>query len=308
MYGSSPTPEEKAVEDAILANSPSQLSVALERAIDSLGSDVGASQELLDSALKSAVEKGKIAPAEYLINEGADVSTLSVLDVAHKPSIALWSALKSEGYDFDQFADKDSIHKGRSVIYKVTHEESLVRWLIEECGVRIDLGEEDYWHEPRPPLLLQTCASLGSVACFKLIKERGAKVGRRTLHEAVKAAAINGCDPELSDKDTPGKKLEGATKVGAECGLEDLPLEKHKRNREEMLRYLVDELHLDVNAMDTEDEKIDGLRKPSSRGRPLDYAVGWEPDEDRASNAVLRWLVKKGADPNIALRKFDSAD
>lgn len=69
-----------------------------------------------------------------------------------------------------------------------------------------------------------------------------------------------------------------------------------------MLTYLVDELHLDVNARDTEDLMSDGCRKPSSWGRPLDYALK-VADEDPVGGAVVRWLLNKGADPNIIFRK-----
>jgi hypothetical protein len=303
----SPTTEQE-IESAILADSLSQLSAALEHAEERIR-DNEALREAFESALKLAVQQGKITLAQHILEEGAEITSLSVLDVGcYKPSIALWSFLKSYGYDFNQVGPKDSYFRGRSVIHTVTHDERLVRWLIEECGVCVDLGEEDYWFRPHPPLVLQTCASIGSVACFKLIKERGAKVGRRTLHEAVYSAAGAGYAPKDASPDQK-KTSEEKTKEGkderAECAAADLPKSERKKNREEMLTYLVDELHLDVNALDTEDLMSDGCRKPSSWGRPLDYALK-VADEDPAGSAVVYWLLNKGADPNIIFRKTSS--
>ena len=303
MSGSIPTPKQE-IEGAILSDSLSRLSAALEHAEQRIR-DNEELREVFESGLKFAVQQGKSTLALHILEEGAEITALSVLDVGYKPSIALWSFLKSYGYDFNQTGPRDSYFQGRSVIYTVTHDEKLVRWLIEECGVRVDLGEEDYWVQPRPPLLLQTCASIGSVESFKLIQERGAKVGRRTLHEAVKSAASGGYDPEDTSSDlkiASGNGTEEGDYERSERGIENLPEWEWKRNREGMLRYLVDELHLDVNALDTEDVMSDGCRKPSSWGRPLDYASK-EAEENPIGGAVVRWLLKKGADPNIALRK-----
>jgi len=56
----------------------------------------------------------------------------------------------------------------------------------------------------------------------------------------------------------------------------------------EILPYLVDELGLDVNALDTERQ---GPKPPGFYGMPLCYAVY----NDGA--AVVKWLLSKGADP-----------
>ncbi|KAL1612955.1 hypothetical protein SLS60_001185 [Paraconiothyrium brasiliense] len=275
-----PTPK-KQVEAAILADSVPQLKAAVEHAADLL--DLEECTELMNDALKNVVREGRTALAEHLLYEGADITALDVLDVGQKPSIALFNLLKSYGYDFNKAGPPDPTAKGRTPIYKVTHDAELVQWLLDQ-GVSVDLGHEDYWYWARPPLLLQESASIGSVASFKAIKERGAKVGRRTLHAAVKEAAVLGCDPDDTSLDSRQDDKDGPTR-----GLVDLPEWFHKKNRVEMLRYLVDELHLDVNGLDSDDQS-----QPSAWGTPLRYAQR----ERETGAAVAKWLLKKGADPD----------
>ncbi|KAJ4358419.1 uncharacterized protein N0V89_003001 [Didymosphaeria variabile] len=269
------------MEAAILADSVPQLKAAIEHAADLL--DLEECTEFMNDALKNVVRGGKTALAEHLLHEGADITALNVLDVGQKPSIALFDLLKSYEYDFNKAGPPDPMAKGRTPIYKVTHDAELIQWLLDH-RVSVDLGQEDYWYWARPPLLLQECASIGSVASFKAIKERGAKVGRRTLHTAVKEAAVLGCDPDDASLDSREVDKDGPTR-----GLIDLPEWLHKRNRVEMLRYLVGELHLDVNGLDSDDQS-----QPSAWGTPLRYAQR----QEGTGADVAKWLLKNGADPN----------
>ncbi|KAJ4288502.1 hypothetical protein N0V90_011738 [Kalmusia sp. IMI 367209] len=260
------SPQER-VNTAINADSTSQLLAALESAASG---SITAFQELLNSSLAAAVSKGSVELTKCILDEGAEVSALNIFDVASRPSIALFEVLNSYGYNFNQQGAKDSIMKGRSLIYKVLHDATIVEWLINH-GASVDIGEEQYEVEARPPLLLETCAALGSVSSFKRLKDHGAKVPRRALHVAVGEAAALGANPNnILQKDS--------------VEIED---EKHKIDREEMLRYLVDDLRLDVNALDCDEYKF------KFWGPPLNYAA-----KEQNGGAVVHWLLGKGADPN----------
>jgi hypothetical protein len=143
-------------------------------------------------------------------------------------------------------------------------------------GVSLDHGQEDYAVVPMPPPLLETAAQFASLANFRLLRDKGAKLGRRTLHSAVLFAAAIKADPSISPTNTEFKGFDPSKKWGAD------------RNRiSEVLPYLVDELQLDVNAMDIE-------RKDAPTGHygtPLCYAVYHN------GVAVVKWLLSKGACP-----------
>lgn len=267
---SPPSSPAELVSAAINADSVSQLEAALERAADT--SSMTELDELLNSALAEAVSKGSVELTKYVIGEGAEVSTVDMFKLSSNPSIALFEVLHSHGYNFNKAYPKNALWKGRSVIYKLLHDEALVNWLINH-GVSVDTGEEEFEMEARPPLLLETCACLGSVASFKLLKAHGAKVAPRSLHVAVGEAAAVGADPSKIDSNVDEQSGDG----------------KHKTNMAEMVRYLVDELHLDVNALDGNE------LKPNHWGPPLNYAAK-EPN----GAAVVKWLLDKGADPNTA--------
>lgn len=85
----------------------------------------------------------------------------------------------------------------------------------------------------------------------------GAQLTRRTLHRAVGAVAGNDGDA--------------------------------LRTRMAMVEYLVDDLKLDVNALDTE-EKL-----PGHWGTPLCYAA----HNVRGGEEVVRFLLERGADARI---------
>ena len=148
-------------------------------------------------------------------------------------------------------------------------------WLVEH-GATVNGGEEEYEVEPRPPPLTETCAVLGSVKTLKFLLSHNAKVGRRTLHCAVKEAAATGADPSNVSPVTDDQAQEKSSE------------NQHRGNREEMLRFLVDELKLDVNAMDSDVAKLHHF------GTPLNYAV-----RQRNGAAVVKWLLQKGADPML---------
>lgn len=128
-----------------------------------------------------------------------------------------------------------------------------MRWSLEH-GASVEEDPKADWF--LCPTLLETAARAGSLRTFKLLQDRGAKMGERTLHMAVGSAATS------SGEDT--------------------------RIRMEVVKYLVEELGIDVNQMDAE-EKV-----PDRWGTPLCYAAKGYPHD--GGEVVTQYLLAKGAD------------
>ncbi|KAJ9414375.1 hypothetical protein QL093DRAFT_2468103 [Fusarium oxysporum] len=136
-------------------------------------------------------------------------------------------------------------------------------------------GEVDLYEIfPQPAPLLETCAVRGSVATFRFLQSKGALLGHRTLHRAAGEAASFGADPftyqEVHDQ-----------AVGDDAGA--------RNERAEMLVFLVDEMKLDINAMDSTVPY-----RAYHWGTPLCYAAVKEKGAH-----VVRWLLEKGAQPKV---------
>ncbi|KAF1952241.1 hypothetical protein CC80DRAFT_495572 [Byssothecium circinans] len=258
------SPSSEALLDAAIRNgSTSQLDEALWQATNSPDTF----EDFASSALRQAAQSGSVTLTSHLLeSEGVPVTALGPEHIASKPSIPLFETLLANGWDLNQASPKDNFHKGKRIIDRVLPSDDLVVWLVEH-GAKVDGGEEEYESEPRPPLLLESCAALGSVKTFKFLQSKGAKIGKRSLHAAVAEAAAIGADPSRSSQEDGNR---------------------HKSNIEEVLRYLVDDQKLDVNALDS------NIEKPRQEGPPLAYAV-----TQTNGAAVVRWLLEKGADPSI---------
>lgn len=130
-----------------------------------------------------------------------------------------------------------------------------MHWCLDHGAIAEDQQPDPYKNIP----LLEMVAGRNTVDIFRLLRSRGAQLGPRTLHRAVGAAAGSSDDNER------------------------LPV------RMAMVKYLVDELGLDVNAMDTEGTK------PNHWGTPLCYAA----QVAHGGEEVVRFLLDRGADPAI---------
>ena len=118
---------------------------------------------------------------------------------------------------------------------------------------------EDRHPDPyKCPPLLEIVAGRGTVKTFSFLRSLGAQLGPRTSHEAARAAALNDDNKRL-------------------------PI------RTAMVQYLVDDLKLDINAMDTEGQL------PNHWGTPLCCVSRTA----HGGEQVVRFLLDQGADPSI---------
>jgi hypothetical protein len=139
---------------------------------------------------------------------------------------------------------------GKKLLHYVCDDESLVSWALDH-GYHPGACIPD--HSSRCPPLLDTVALKGSVATYKLLASLGAPRGLRTLH-----MAVSSCTNSNS-------------------------------SRMAMVKFLVNELELDVNGLDTP-----GFL-PDNWGTPLCYAARWRSGHEE----VVRLLLERGANPTL---------
>ena len=163
---------------------------------------------------------GRSDIAHHLLERKGARLDVSPFFVAHSPSIPLLQLLFDHGWDTIQRRENNAIID-QCLLQHVCCDESLVHWCLDHGAIVEDEQPDPYKNLP----LLEIVAGVSTVDIFKLLRSRGAQLGPRTLHQAVEAAAA------ISDDN------------------ERLPV------RMAMVKYLVDELGLDVNAMDTETQK-----------------------------------------------------
>ncbi|KAJ3549350.1 hypothetical protein NM208_g545 [Fusarium decemcellulare] len=265
------------LDEAVSNNSVSQLGEALEL-VKSNPPRNCPYEKFQASALSACVQDGKFDLVRHLLEqEKVPVASLSPRTVWSKFSIPLLELLISHGWDINQQTPRGPNDRCRRLVDLACHDQDIITWLVDH-GARVDGGEYEYEVYPQPPPLLETCALQGSLSTFRYLQERGARLSRRTLHLAAGAAAALGVDPSAKD-------------YGASDGTDSLISDEDKRKKAkgEILRFLVDDLKLDVNATDT-----DIPHHANHWGTPLCYAATKINGE-----AVVRWLLEKGADPRV---------
>ncbi|KAG5802931.1 hypothetical protein H9Q74_011253 [Fusarium xylarioides] len=262
------------LNEAIRERSLSQLVAALE-VIKADQRILCSFQDLLPSILERCVRHGSIDLVRYLLeSERVPVESLSPLAVAANSSIPLLELLVAHGWDLNKAEADRSLQRGDKLIDLVCDDHQLVCWLVEH-GARVTDGEVDLYEIfPRPAPLLETCAVRGSVATFRFLQSKGALLGHRTLHRAAGEAASFGADPFTYQKVYDEK-------IGDNTG--------SSKERAEMLVFLVDEMKMDINAMDSTVPY-----RAYHWGTPLCYAAAKEKGAH-----VVRWLLEKGAQPKV---------
>jgi hypothetical protein len=213
-----------------------------------------------------------------LENEDAPVSELSNFQISENVSVKLLEVLLAHGWHINAQDEED----GKRLIDWLCHDEKMVRWLVDHGACVKNDGEEKVNNSiprPNPQPLLETCARVGSLSTFMFLQDCGVKLSRRTLHLTASTGAFIGADP--------GNLL--PAKVRHAAAKEDDEVTESRRNVEEILRYLIDEMKLDVNALDTDVPK--GIYYC---GTPLNYAA-----KEKRGAGVVKWFLEKGANSTI---------
>lgn len=230
------------------------------------------------------VRCGNLDLTRHLLeHEGAPIACVTPRDVEYNFSQPLLELLVDRGWDVNAEEKSESDGGRQRLVDLVCDRGETVRWLVEK-GARVDHGQSYYEIAPQPAPLLETCAALGSVSTFKFLRDRGAPMGVRTLHRAAGSAASIGADPALEDGGSGGESGDEG-----EDEEEAADSAQRRRQRADMLRYLVDELGLEVNTMDTD---VQGHAE--YWGPPVSYAAA-----RRRGERVVAWLLERGADPRV---------
>ncbi|KAF2129708.1 hypothetical protein P153DRAFT_366220 [Dothidotthia symphoricarpi CBS 119687] len=228
--------------------------------------------------LRIAIGHEAKAILNHMISCGVDVKTLRPSDVATrpKPSIALLEFLLSHGWDINYRPDKSP--GSQPFLWFVTSDDALVKWCLDH-GANVSTPKGSRSCDP----ILETCANSGNLASFKLLRSKGAPLGRRTLHKAVEMAAWGHTGSSNPEKDTEQQR---------QCRT------KHAEHIM-MVRYLLNVVGLDVNAPDRPPGCKKGMH--SAWGTPICYIPGCGMPERDARE--LTWLLlDRGADPAPALQ------
>jgi hypothetical protein len=226
-----------------------------------------------------------------LIDRGRSVEHLEPTDVADHgspPSKATLEFLLAHGWDINW--------RGYSApfMWLMTRNADMIAWCLEH-GASV-LPSNQPWDRsygqcrwPTDQLGVQAprhcdpiLECVGNIEVFKILLAKGAPLGQRVLHKAVEMAAFGPDSFEDPEKDTEKQRSDRVSQA----------------KRMEFVRYLLDDVKLDVNTPDREPGSTRGMS--SAWGTPLSYVPGiGRPDLD---SRELTWLLlDRGADPVPAL-------
>lgn len=235
-------------------------------------------QRALQSGLRTALRRNALKVLSYLFDNGADVSQVSPGwlfdddDLLAKPSLEALEMLLAHGWDIDSRPSRIDW----PLLWSVVRYHDLVEWCL-------DHGASVYLPGDTPPrdargigqvpriTLLEAAAKSGLVPTFKLLREKGAPFHVGVLHIAVEQAIYlappyNGsADPSTSNV--------------------------WFNERMDMIRYLVDEVGIDVNT--------NWWRPGQAGATPMDR-VAYRSGDSMDVRELVWFLLDRGADLNHA--------
>ncbi|KAL6716619.1 hypothetical protein ACLMJK_006187 [Lecanora helva] len=231
-----------------------------------------------EEALALAIKKASVPIVKYLLEqEKTPVAGLQPYRVwmavsrasededrgkKEQNAIRVWQTLFEHGWDVNCRESSESQNSnGDRLLTMVCDSENLVNWLLSHGAVAADPPDLDSFSTPP---ILERVASTGSISTFRLLRDNGAQITQRLLHRAVQSAAYSG------DRETFEERMK-------------------------MVRFLVEDLGCDVNAMDV----VEGQQLPNHWGTPAAYAMqtGYQPADQKVE--LIKYLLEKGADSTI---------
>lgn len=235
-------------------------------------------QDVLRSGLRNSLGRHALKVLSYLLDNGADVSMVdpgwlySEEDPFAKPSLEALEMLIAHGWDIDARPSRISW----PLLWHVVEYPDLVEWCL-------DHGASVYLPGDTPPRdangigqvprisLLERAASEASVPTFKLLREKGAPFHRGVLHAAVERAVQYA--PPFNGSISPSTG------------------NIWFNERMAMIRYLVDEVAIDVNS--------EWWRPGKAGATPLDF-VAYHSSSNKDVRELVWFLLDRGADLNHA--------
>ncbi|KAK3216571.1 hypothetical protein GRF29_1g205000 [Pseudopithomyces chartarum] len=237
---------------------------------------------------REAIAGNSTTILKFLIDRGRNVKHLEPTDVADHgslPSKATLEFLLAHGWDINFRG------YGAPFMWLMTNHADMIVWCLNH-GASV-LPSYQPWYrfgiEQAPRHCDPILERVANREVFEILRAKGAPLGQRVLHKAVQMAAFG-----HEGRDDPEK---GTTKQQRDTA--------RQAERLELVRYLLDDVKLDVNAPDREPGSTKGMS--SAWGTPLCYVPGiGRPDLD---SRELTWLLlNRGADPVPALEVAKDMD
>ncbi|KAM0253867.1 hypothetical protein ACHAQJ_007095 [Trichoderma viride] len=245
-------------------------------------------QDVIKAGLRNSLAREAPRVLTYLLDHGADVSTVTagmmgMKEELVKPSLEVLEILVAHGWD----VNARSHDTDWPLLWCVLSYPDLVEWCLAQ-GASVYLpgdtpprDAKGVGRVPRQSLL--ECAAQGAtVATFELLRAKGAPLPRRTLHRAV-GSAVHYMPPYDPPRDpiSDAAFRERTDMAGylASC-----------KERMAMVRHLVDVVGFDVNA----EEGWPG----KNYATPLLFVAEYKNGRD--ARELIWFLLDRGADPNRA--------
>ncbi|KAF2705718.1 hypothetical protein K504DRAFT_387178 [Pleomassaria siparia CBS 279.74] len=246
---------------------------------------------LLQYSCRHAIKNNAENVLEYLIDKaGLHVRTLPPMVVAGDGrSKAILEILLAHGWDINWRNTSTSDPNAEPFMWHIVKDGDMVAWCLKH-GASVFAKDQEPLKKDRLSqsqlccrTVLECAATNASITTFELLRSKGAPLGWRPLHLAVKAAAAHARPDDEKSKDA-GTQSSNLTRSD---------------ERINMVRHLIDVVGLDVNALD----RPVGKRRPDGWGTPICYIANLDGLEHTRQ---LTWLLlDRGADPAPGLEEAE---
>ncbi|CAG8952848.1 hypothetical protein HYFRA_00007561 [Hymenoscyphus fraxineus] len=239
-------------------------------------------QDFISSTVTKSIRKNATKILSYALDHGGEVPTNGYFpteaDVA--PSTEILEILLSHGWDINARTIGDTPFLWYAVYF--SHE--LVAWCLDHGAtatpkdLHLETREDRMKDEFGCPSILEKAAANATVKTFELLRSKGAKVGRRTLHFAAAATYKSRVSDEYSQNTT----------------------EEKFSQRLAMVKHLIETIGIDPNALD----QPAGYSLGNHWGTPLCYVAKRLASPKWDTEDVVSYLLSKGADPEMTMDPF----
>ncbi|CAG8974342.1 hypothetical protein HYALB_00006190 [Hymenoscyphus albidus] len=220
-------------------------------------------QDFISSAVTKYIRKNATKILSYALDHGGEVPTNGCFpteqDVA--PSTEILEILLSHGWDINARTIGDTPFLWYAVCFSHEPPSRDARGSVkDEFGC---------------PSILEKAAANATVETFELLRSKGAKLSRRTLHFAAAATYKSRVSDEYTESST----------------------EEKFSQRLAMVKHLIETIGIDPNALD----QPVGYTLGNHWGTPLCYVAKRLANPKWNTEEVVRYLLSKGADPEMTM-------